>query len=31
VALIHEIERGARSQSLDALDSLAATPSTNDQ
>jgi len=27
VALIHEIERGARPQSLDALDALAATPS----
>jgi 2-dehydropantoate 2-reductase len=33
VALIHEIERGARLQSLDTLDTLAATPSTmtNDQ
>ena len=31
VALIHEIERGARPQSLDTLDALAATPSTNDQ
>jgi 2-dehydropantoate 2-reductase len=27
VALIHEIERGARPQSLDALDALATTPS----
>ena len=27
VALIHEIERGARAQSLDTLDALAATPS----
>jgi 2-dehydropantoate 2-reductase len=31
VALIHEIERGARSQSLDALDALAATLSLNNQ
>ena len=30
VALIHEIERGARPQSLATLDALAATPSTND-
>jgi 2-dehydropantoate 2-reductase len=27
VALIHEIERGARPQSLDTLDALAVTPS----
>jgi 2-dehydropantoate 2-reductase len=31
VALIHEIERGARPQSLDALADLAATRTTNDQ
>ena len=31
VALIHEIERGARPQSLDTLDALATTPTTNDQ
>jgi hypothetical protein len=27
VALVHEIERGARPQSLDTLDALATTPS----
>jgi 2-dehydropantoate 2-reductase len=31
VELIHEIERGARPQSLDALDALARTPSRSDQ
>ena len=31
VAMIHEIERGARPQALDSLDELAATPSTKDQ
>jgi 2-dehydropantoate 2-reductase len=31
VALIHDIERGARPQSLDALDALAATPTTSNR
>jgi 2-dehydropantoate 2-reductase len=31
VTLIHEIERGARPQSLDTLDALAAGPTTNDR
>jgi 2-dehydropantoate 2-reductase len=31
VALVHEIERGLRPQSLDTLDALANTPTTNDE